>query len=169
MEFTAAGKCCGIRHQTANGLQPPHFIFKIGQRAKQSLGIGMAGILINVLTGAILDNFTCIHDGNRITGFGYHTQIMGNQKHGSVELFFQSIHQPQYLGLNGDVQCCGRLIRNQKLRIAGQGDGNYDPLLHTAGQLMGIFLVAFCRNTDKLHHLQRAFLLPYGCISDESG
>ena len=33
----------------------------------------------------------------------------------------------------------GRLVGDQQLRFAGQGDGDHHPLLHAAGELEGIF------------------------------
>ena len=50
-------------------------------------------------------------------------------------------HQLQDLRLDGDVERGGRLIGDQQLRIAGQRDGDHDPLAHAARKLVGICLL----------------------------
>ena len=40
--------------------------------------------------------------------------------------------------LNGDIQRGGGLVRNEQLRLRGDGDGDGHPLLHAAGKLVRI-------------------------------
>ncbi len=66
--------------------------------------------------------------------------------------------QIEDLRLDGDVQRGGRLVGDQEFRLAGQCDGNGNPLAHAAGQLMRILVQAFCRqgNPDRGEKLDRA-------------
>ena len=48
-------------------------------------------------------------------------------------------HEVQDLGLNGHIQCGSRLVGYQQFGFPGQGHGDHDPLLHTAGKLERIF------------------------------
>ena len=82
---------------------------------------------------------------------------MGNQQHRGIISLFQILNQIQHLCLNGNIQRCGRLIGNQKPRLACKSNGDDYTLLHTAGKLMGIFSAAGCGDTDQLQHLIRFF------------
>ena len=81
---------------------------------------------------------------------------MGDEEDRQPGLGLQPLEQAQHLGLDGDVQGRGGLVGDQQLRIAGQGHGNHDPLLHTAGELMGIFPDAplRVRDADGVEQLQ---------------
>jgi hypothetical protein len=85
------------------------------------------------------DDLTGVHDRQPVRGLGHHPQVMGDEEHRQPGLRLQPLEQAQHLGLNGDVQGRGGLVGDQQLRITGQGHGNHDALLHTAGELMGIF------------------------------
>ena len=63
---------------------------------------------------------------------------MGNQDDGRVDFLLQLLHHIQNLRLNGHIQGRGRLIGQQKLRLAGQGHCYDHTLLHTPGKLNGI-------------------------------
>ena len=49
-----------------------------------------------------------------------------------MEFLHQILHQLQNLGLDGDVQCCGRLIGDQQLRFGGKRHGDHRALTHAA-------------------------------------
>jgi hypothetical protein len=50
------------------------------------------------------------------------------------------IQQAQDLGLYGDIQRCGGLIRDDQIRTACQGHGNHHALTLTAAELMGVII-----------------------------
>ena len=81
---------------------------------------------------------------------------MGDEQHGRVEFFLQTADHLKDLCLNRYIQSCCGLVRNQQLRVAGQRNGDYDPLLHTAGKLMGIVMDPVGGNSDLLQHLSRS-------------
>jgi len=64
------------------------------------------------------------------------------------------LEQVENLRLNGHVQGRGRLVRNDQLRVAGQGHGNHHALTHAAGELMRIIVQPPFRGRDT--HLAQA-------------
>ena len=51
------------------------------------------------------------------------------------------------------IQGGGRFIRNQKMRMAGQGNCYDDPLLHSSGELVRVFVGPVGRDSDLAEHL----------------
>ena len=79
---------------------------------------------------------------------------MGDHDDSHAELFLQILHQLQDLRLYRHIESRRRLIRDEKLRLTGQGDGDHDPLAHPPGKLMGILPKALLRLIDP-HELQQ--------------
>ena len=115
----------------------------------------------HIVRSPLLHDSPCIHDRHVLAHLGNHSQVMGDQQHGHLLLPDQLLHQFQNLSLNGHIQSRGRLVCNQKLRAAGQGNGDYHPLLHAAGKLMGIVIGTALRNA---HHLQHFLGLLKGIL-----
>ena len=129
----------------------------IRQAGHQGLGIGMRRLFEHLGDRRRLDNAARIHDCNPIDELGHDTEVMRDeqdrQPHGVAEL----AKQAEDLRLHRDIECGGRLIRNQHLRPAGQRDGDHDPLAHSAGQLMriGAELQRRVRNPDQFEQFPR--------------
>ena len=77
---------------------------------------------------------------------------MRNQQHSRLELFLQIGNQIHDLRLNGHVKRGGRLVGQQQLRVTGQRNSDHHALLHAAGKLMRILVIAFGRNSDDFQH-----------------
>ena len=103
----------------------------------------------HIVDRSALHDLPGINHRDILTVLGHHAQVVGNQQQSGVQLFPQVSNGLQYLGLNGHVQRRGRLIRNQHLRIAGQGDADDHPLLHATGKLMGIVCCPLRCNPDQ--------------------
>ena len=102
----------------------------------------MAGVVEHLVAGAKLHDVARIHDGDAVGHVGHHAKVMGDVDGGEVILFLHGLDQLQNLRLNGHVQSGGRLVADEDLRPAGDGDGDDHPLAHTAGKFVGILLVA---------------------------
>ena len=100
----------------------------------------MGRTIENIVCGSVLNDLSGVHNGNLVTHAGYHAQVVGDHDNRHSQLLLQLHHQLQNLSLDGYVEGRRRLVGNQKLRLAGQGDGNHNTLAHTAGQLVGILL-----------------------------
>lgn len=78
---------------------------------------------------------------------------MGDQNHRHVELLFEKAELIENLFLDGDVEGGRRLIGDQQFRLAAEGHGNHDALLHPAGELVRVIVHALCW-VDDAHHVE---------------
>ncbi|MPN33311.1 hypothetical protein SDC9_180796 [bioreactor metagenome] len=111
----------------------------------------------HILQRPLLHNAARIHNGHLVAHLRHNAQIMRNHDHGGIIFLFEAVHKLQHLGLNGYIQGRCGLIGNEKLGVAGQGDGNDHPLLHAARKLMGIFIGAAGRYSNQLQHFAGPF------------
>ena len=49
---------------------------------------------------AVLDDFTALHDGDVVAHLRRHSQVMGDEDHGQLELLANFRKQVQHLGLH---------------------------------------------------------------------
>ena len=64
-------------------------------------------------------------------------EVVGDEEDGHSHLPVQPLQQGQYLGLNGDIQRRGGLVRQQQTGPGHNGGGDHHPLEHSAGELVG--------------------------------
>jgi hypothetical protein len=88
-----------------------------GNGIEQFLRIGMAGIVKYVDRFSVFDNFTPLHDSDRIANLGGDPKIMGDEKHGKLKTFANVGEQAQYLRLHGDVQSRHSFVGDDDLRL----------------------------------------------------
>ena len=65
---------------------------------------------------------------------------VGHEDHGEAELLAQLVEQCDDLLLDGDVQGGGRLVRDDELRVAGQGHGDENALTLATRELVRVGL-----------------------------
>ena len=106
----------------------------------QTNGIGVLGIIEESPGGGLFHDVSGVHHRHLVGHFGNDAQVVGDDDNGHMELFLQVLQKLQDLGLDGHIQGRSGLVGNQQLRISGQGHGDHDPLAHTAGKLMGVFV-----------------------------
>ena len=107
---------------------------------EQCLQIGVGRMIKDPLNSAALHNLAAIGDGHVIGHIGDHAEIMGNHQDRHAEITLQIPDQRQYLRLNGDIECGGRLIGNQQRRLANQRHGDHGTLAQPAGQFKRILM-----------------------------
>ena len=110
----------------------------------------MLGILENIHQAAALHNLSRVDNGHGVAVFNHQAQVVGNEDHGRLQLIPQGADHVQHLGLNGNVQGGGGFVGNQQLRVAAQRDGDDHPLLHAAGELVGVVVEALRPDADHL-------------------
>ena len=115
---------------------------------QKPLGVGVLRIVEDLPVAAGLHDLPAVHNKDPVAETGHHAQIVGDHDHRGIHLFLHIPDQIQHLGLDRHIQGCGGLVGDDELRIVGQGDGNDDPLAHTAGKLMGILIQTFFRGRD---------------------
>ena len=129
---------------------------QLGQGGEQGPGIGVPGVVKDLLAGADLHNVPGVHDGNAVGHIGHHAQVVGNIDGSEVVFLLKILDELEDLGLDGHIQGGGGLVADEDLGPAGHGDGDDHPLAHTAGELVGILLGAALRLVDAhlLQHLE---------------
>lgn len=77
-------------------------------------------------------------------------QIMRNEDHGCVVIFFNMQKFIQNLILGDGINGRGRFVCYQKSRFHGRCNADHNALEHTAGKLMRIFFQHFLRVSDTI-------------------
>ena len=108
----------------------------------------------HVVPGAALHDLAAVHNDDTVRHLRDHRQVVGNENEGGVLLLHQLVHELEDLGLDGHVQGSGGLVGDDEFGVGRQGDGDDDPLTHTAGKLVGIRLEPVLRVGDA-HHMQQ--------------
>jgi hypothetical protein len=112
-----------------------------------------------------LDNSPGVHDGDPIAGLCDHAHVMGDQHDCGATVMANPFQQPDNLGLNGDVERCGRLIGDDQLWLSGERQRDHDPLAHPTAELVRIVVDPFAGGGDAgfLQQFDRALTgLPFG-------
>ena len=140
------GKCASRhgggarRHRSGNGRErlAPRPI--IGQGCEQSPGIGMPGATKDALGIAFLHDPAHVQDRNPVAGFCNQSEIMGDEQHGQGTLALELQQEFQDLSLNGDIERRGRLVGDDQVGLGRERHRQHDPLLHAAGELVGVLI-----------------------------
>ena len=104
--------------------------------------VGMGRMMEDIVSGPFFHHSAGIHDHHIVCHSRYNTKVVRNEHDGGIELILQALQQVKNLRLNGDIQCCRRLIRNNKSRRTGKRNGNARlPCLQSQqGQASQVFL-----------------------------
>src|SRR5215211_4080322 len=97
-----------------------------------------------------------VHHRDPVGDAGHHAEVVRDQDDRCTYLLLQLPQEIQDLSLYGHVQCRGRLVGYEDLRLAGEGDRDHHPLAHPARELVRVLLYALLRIRDadqpqKLH------------------
>ena len=114
----------------------------------QTLGVGVAGMADDVLHGALLGFAPRIHDDHPVGHFGDRAHVMGDHDDRRAGLGAQIAQQVENLRLYGHIKRGGWFVRDQELGLAGQRDGDHDPLALTAGHLERVVLDPCCADWE---------------------
>jgi hypothetical protein len=124
-------------------LEPVGGRFRGGDRGHKCLGIGVKGILIQIVPVRHFDDPAQIHDRDPIADMLHHAEIVGNEKERKVEFSLQVFQEVQDLGPNGNVQGRNRFITDDRFGVfryhsPHESAGNADSLPLPAAELVGI-------------------------------
>ena len=86
----------------------------------------------------LLDHLARAHHHHPIGEVGHHAHVVGDQHDRTAESIAQIAQQFQDLGLHGDIERGGRLVGDDHLRLARDGDRDHHALLLPAGELMRV-------------------------------
>ena len=86
----------------------------------------------------LLHDLAGIHHDHAISDLLHDAKVVRDQKDGHPELLLQVAQKFENLRLDRDIKRGGGLIGNEELGTRGDGHGDHDALLHTAGHLVRI-------------------------------
>ncbi|AEW73732.1 hypothetical protein EcWSU1_02297 [Enterobacter ludwigii] len=159
-ERAALWKLVEIRHRAGNGRKQlaRRTVFRC--TLQQADGVGMNGMVDQRLRGTALNYASRVHHIHPVTELGNHGHIVADKQHRGSAGPRLVLQQTQDLQLHGHIQRRGRLVGDDKFRLAGEGKGDHHSLTHAAGQFKRITRHHRFRVRD-LHLLQQGnrFLL----------
>ena len=129
---------------------------------QQSARIRVAGIVADLVEGALLDLVARVHDQDPIGHLGDRAEVMRDKHDARAVGVLYLLQQVEDLRLDGHVQRGGRLVGEQHSGLAGQRHRDHDPLAHPAREMVGVFVHAPLGGGN-VHHVQEIDrLLPRG-------
>ena len=105
----------------------------------------MRGLFQHLARSTLEHELSRIHDGHTVAHPRNRPQVVADVDHRGSGLRCQVAQQLEDMGLSGDIETGRRLVEQQNVRLAGQRHGNGNPLLLTAGELVGITFRQFLR------------------------
>ena len=111
-----------------------------GDAAQKPHGVGMPGLLEDLLRRSLLHDLAGVHDPDAVTHLGDHGEVVTDEQHRGVELLAEQLHKVEHFGLDGRVEGGGRLVQDQQGRFRGQRHGDDDPLQHAPRELVRVRL-----------------------------
>ena len=120
------------RHRAGNGGQAAPALGRVGQRTQQQTRIRVLRRGKKFFGRRHFNDLPGVHQRHLVGHARDHRQIVGDQQQAHALFFLQLLQQVQNLRLDGHVECRGRLVGHQKIRLGGQGHGNHHALLLTA-------------------------------------
>src|SRR5215212_6575324 len=128
-----------------------------GQRdgGQKTPGVGHLGVIERLADRPRLHDLAGIHHRDPVGDAGHHAEVVRDQDDRGSYLLLQLPQEVKDLGLYGHVQSRGGLVRDEDLRLAGEGYRDDDPLAHTARELVRVLLYArfWVRDADQHQEL----------------
>jgi hypothetical protein len=90
----------------------------------------------DVAGDAALNDLAVVHDAHPVGHLAHDAEIVRDQQHRHVELVLELEQQVEDLRLDGHVECRGRLVGDEQVRLVGERHGDHDALALPAGELV---------------------------------
>src|SRR5918993_3851526 len=126
----------GARQAAGNGLRPSTASGGVGDAVEERPRVGVARTGQDLRGRALLDDLARIHNRNLVGDLADKLKIVSNEDHSHAPLALKALEQRDDLGLDGDVEGSGWLVRDEEMRVAGESDSDHHPLTHAARQLV---------------------------------
>ena len=128
------------------------------QRPEQRLGVRVLGPVEEVERQRVLDDLAGVHHDDVVCRLGDDAHVVGDDDHRHVVALAQVFEDVEDLRLDGHVERRRRLVGDQQLRVAGEGDRDHHALPHPAREPVRIVVEALrgLRNPHLLQELDRA-------------
>ena len=120
--------------------EPRDLAIKRRHGVHQRNGIGVFWRAQNLTCLTRLHHLAVAHDRDAVSDLCDHADVVGDQHKGDLAAVCEVPDQIKHLVLNGDVKCCGRLVRDDQFGIGAKREGDHDTLAHAAEELVRIRL-----------------------------
>ena len=120
------------------------FEFQDPEPAQETTGLFLLRIIKNFFRRALFVNEALVHVKHAAGHFPGKLHLMRHDHHGFL-LPRQFPDDALHLADAGRVQGAGRLVKEDDIRVHGEGPGNGDALLLSAGHLVGVVHLLFCQ------------------------
>ena len=120
---------------------------------EQGLRVGHDRSLVEIFGRRDLDELPQVHDSDPVAHVADDPEVVRDEDVGEGELLLEIVQQVQHLGLDRDVEGRDRLVRDDQLRIEGEGPSDADPLPLAARELVGKAVVVLGGEADRLEQL----------------
>ena len=100
-------------------------------------------MISDMLKVSAVYDLSAVHNKDAVCYFGDGSQVMGDEKHGSIFILFNADKLFQDLVLSDGINGSCWFISNEKFRLQCHGNTDHNTLEHTAGELMRIFFQNF--------------------------
>ena len=100
-------------------------------------------MISDMLKVATVYDMSAVHNQDAVCYFRNRAQVMGDEKHGSIFVLFNTDEFLQDLILSDSINGSCGLISDQKFWLQCHGNTDHNALEHTTGKLVGVFLQNF--------------------------
>ena len=112
----------------------------IGDRCDEAARVGVPGLGEHGCRGPLLDDPSCVHDGDPVRHLRHHREVVRHVDHGQPSLAPQPGDLLEHARLGHDVEPGGGLVEHDERRLADERDRDRDSLLLPAGELVRVAL-----------------------------
>ena len=147
-------------HRGARNRHQAAVAFAVGTRhgTQQAHGVRHGRAVEDGVDVRLLDRAAGVHDDDVVGHAGDHAQIVGDEDDGRAGFTLGLAQHFEHLGLDRHVQCGGRFVGDDHVRVVGNGHGDHHALAHAAGELVreGLQAALRVRDADQVHELDGA-------------
>ena len=136
VERAAGGQADEAGRLPGDGAEPLPVPAVGRQRLQQALGVRVVVGEEDRPPVRALHNGAGVHHDDLIGQVRDDSEVVGDHDDGGAELVLQGLHDLQHLGLHGDVERRGGLVRDEQLGIQRHRHRDHRALPHTAGELV---------------------------------
>ena len=111
---------------------------RLGRQASSAFVYGCRGRLEDFPHGRMLLHLPVAHHDDLVGDLADQRQVVRDEQQRHGVTFLQACQQLEDLLLDRDVECRGRLVCDQQLRLAGDRHRDHDPLLLATGQMVRV-------------------------------
>ena len=145
------------RHRAGNDGESLALRTRARHGRHETFRVGMVRLREQLAHACLLDDLARVHDDDTRRRLGHYAQVVRDEQHRHGRARAQRRQQLENLRLDRDIECGGRLIRDEERGREHQRHPDHHALPHSTGELMRIRVRALrrIRNAHGAEHLDR--------------